>query len=76
MSEKNAETEKENSLESLMLIKKLCRAYNLAVLASILALAVLLGVLNNLRVADERKVKWFGAPAARANQNAAGEVAQ
>jgi hypothetical protein len=75
MSEKGAETEKELTLESGMLVKKLCRAYNLAVLASILVLAVLLGVLNNLRVADERKVKWFGAPAARANQNAAGEVA-
>ena len=75
MSEKNAETEKENSLESLMLIKKLCRAYNLAVLASILALAVLLGVLNNLRVADERKVKWFEAPEARIDQNAAEEDA-
>ena len=74
MSEKDAETENESTLESGMLVK-LCRAYNLAVLAGILALAVLLGVLNNLRVADERKVKWFGAPAARANQNAAGEVA-
>ena len=75
MSEKGAETEKELTLESGMLVKKLCRAYNLAVLASILVLAVLLGILNNMRVADERKVKWFGAPAARANQNAAGEVA-
>ena len=73
MSEKNAETE--NSLESLMPVKKLCRAYNLAVLASILALAVLLGVLNNLRVADERKVKWFEAPEARIDRNAAGEDA-
>ena len=76
MSEKDAEPEKETTLESEMLVKELCRAYNLAVLASILVLAVLLGILNNLRVADERKVKWFGAPAARANQNAAGEVAQ
>ena len=75
MSEKNAETEKENSLESLILVKKLCRAYNLVVLASILALAVLLGVLNNLRVADERKVKWFEAPEVRTDQNAAGEDA-
>ena len=36
---------------------------NLAVVACIIALAVLLGVLNNLRVADERKVGWFAAPA-------------
>ena len=75
MSEKDAETEKENTLESMMLVKKLCRAYNLAVLASIVALAVLLGVLNNLRVADERKVKWFEAPEAKTDQNAAVEVA-
>ena len=51
------------------------RWFNIAVVACILALSVLLGVLNNLRVADERKVKWFGAPADRADQNAAGEVA-
>ena len=36
--------------------------FNLVVLAGILALAVLLGVLNNLRVSDERKAKWFGGP--------------
>lgn len=35
---------------------------NLAVVACILVLAVLLGVLNNLRVADERKVWGGGAP--------------
>ena len=75
MSEKDAETEKENTLDSLMLVKKLCRAYNLAVLASILALAILLGVLNNLRVAAERQVKWFEAPEARIDQNAATETA-
>ena len=75
MSENDAETEKETALEVGVSVRRLWREYNLAVLASILALAVLLGVLNNLRVADERKVKWFGAPAARANQNAAGEVA-
>ena len=76
MSEKDAEPENETTLEGGVSVRRLWREYNLAVLASILALAVLLGVLNNLRVADERKVKWFGAPAARANQNAAGEVAQ
>ena len=36
---------------------------NLVVVAGIIALAILLGILNNLRVADERKVKWFAAPA-------------
>ena len=75
MSENDAETEKESTLEGGVPVRKLWREFDLVVLACILVLAVLLGVLNNLRVADERKVKWFGAPAARANQNAAGEVA-
>ena len=74
MSEKDAEPEKETTLESEMLVKKLCRAYNLAVLASILVLAVLLGILNNLRVADERKVKWFETPEVWTDQNAAEEA--
>ena len=74
MSEKGAETEKELTLESGMFIKKLCRAYNLAVLASILVLAVFLGILNNLRVADERKVKWFETPEVWTDQNAAEEA--
>lgn len=74
MSEKDAEPEKETTLESEMLVKKLCRAYNLAVLASILVLAVLLGILNNLRVADDRKVKWFETPEVWTDQNAAEEA--
>ena len=73
MSEKDAETENESTLESGMLVR-LCRAYNLAVLAGILALAVLLGILNNLRVADERKVKWFETPDVWTDQNAAEEA--
>ena len=74
MSEKDAEPEKEATHDSGMLVKQLCRAYNLAVLASILALAVLLGILNNLRVADERKVKWFETPEVWTDQNAAEEA--
>jgi hypothetical protein len=74
MSEKDPEPEKETTRESGMLVKKLCRAYNLAVLASILVLAVLLGILNNLRVADERKVKWFETPDVWTDQNAAEEA--
>ena len=35
---------------------------DLVVITCIVALAILLGVLNNLRVADERKVWWFGPP--------------
>ena len=75
MSEKDPEPEKETTRESGMLVKKLCRAYNLAVLASILVLAVLLGILNNLRVADERKVKWVESPEAWTGPNAVGEEA-
>ena len=76
MSENDAETEKESTLEGGVPVRKLWREFDLVVLACILVLAVLLGVLNNLRVADERKVKWFGAPADRTDQNAAGEAAQ
>ena len=35
---------------------------DLVFVTCVVALAILLGVLNNLRVADERKVLWFGAP--------------
>ena len=45
------------------------------VLVCILVLAVLLGALNNLRVADDCKVKWFGAPEDRGNQETAKEAA-
>lgn len=48
--------------------------FDLAVVACIIALAVLLGILNNLRVSDERKVKWFGAPENRTNQETAKET--
>jgi hypothetical protein len=36
--------------------------FNLAVLAGMLLLAVLLGVLNNLCVDEDYKVHWFGGP--------------
>ncbi len=75
MSENDAKIDKATTPEGGVGFERLWREYNLAVLAGILALAVLLGVLNNLRVADERKVKWFGAPADRADPKAAVEVA-
>ena len=50
------------------------RRFNFAVVACILALAALLGVLNNLRVAKERKVKWFDTSAELDNLGAAEEV--
>ena len=44
------------------ILKRLCRQFDSVVLLWILGLAIILGVLNNLRVVDERKVRWFGAP--------------
>ena len=76
MSENDAKIDKATTPEGGVGFERLWREFDLVVLACILVLAVLLGVLNNLRVADERKVKWFGAPADRADQNAAGEAAQ
>ena len=50
------------------------RWFNIVVVACILALSALLGVLNNLRFADERKVKWFGPPADQDEQETSKEV--
>ena len=36
--------------------------FNLVVLAAMVLLSVLLGALNNLRVDEEKRVNWFGAP--------------
>ena len=55
-------------------VKSLLRQFDFVVVTCILVLAILLGVLNNLRVADERKVKWFGASADRSGQETAQEV--
>ena len=76
MSEDDTEKEKKTVPKNGMLVKKMCRRYDPAVLASIIALAVLLGVLNNLRVADERKVKWFEAPAVQTGLNVSEGAAQ
>ena len=54
--------------------KKLRQRFNLVVVGCIVLLAILLGVLNNLRFADERKVKWFGTPADRDEQDTTKEV--
>ena len=43
-------------------LQKIISHFNWVVLAAIVALSVLIGILNNLRVHDERKVKWFGGP--------------
>ena len=49
-------------------IDRLWRHFDFVVVACILALAILLGVLNNLRVVGERRAKWFGAPASLEDQ--------
>lgn len=36
--------------------------FNIAVLAGLLLLALALGVLNNLRVKEDKRVHWFGGP--------------
>ena len=43
-------------------MKKLLKVFNWWVLAGIVALAVVLGIFNNLRVYEEQRVKWFGGP--------------
>lgn len=55
-------------------IDRLWRHFDFVVVACILALAILLGALNNLRVAGERKVKWFDAPASLDDQETTEEV--
>lgn len=37
--------------------------FDLRILAALTALAAILGILNNLRVLEEKRVAWFGADA-------------
>ena len=57
-----------------MIGKSLWQRFDLAVVGCIVLLAILLGVLNNLRFADERKVRWFGPPADRDEPDTTKEV--
>ncbi len=41
---------------------KKIKGFDLRVLAALLTISVVLGVLNNLLVFDEQRVKWFGGP--------------
>ena len=43
-------------------------SYNWYVLSGIVLLAVVLGVLNNLRVYEEQRVNWFGGPVVSAEE--------
>ncbi len=47
------------------ILKRVRRRFDLALVVYIIALAIVLGALNNLRVANERKVKWFDSPTDR-----------
>ena len=56
--------------------KSLCRHFDFVMVACILLLSILLGVLNNLRVAGERRVKWFDAPATLDDLETTKEITQ
>ena len=47
--------------------QKIISHFNWVVLAALVVLSVVLGILNNLRVHEERKVKWFGGPVVSAD---------
>ena len=46
--------------------------FNWVALAIMIAVAILLGLLNNLRVDDEKRVEWFGGSVATVEDD--GEV--
>ena len=43
------------------------RRFNMLVVASVVLLAVVMGVANNLRVYEEQRVPWFGTAQEDAN---------
>ena len=43
-------------------MKRILGLFNWWVVAGIVVLAILLGILNNLRVYEEQRVNWFGGP--------------
>ena len=45
------------------------RQYNFWVIAGIILVSMVLGVLNNLRVYEEQRVKWFGGPVISADDD-------
>ena len=54
-----------NAKEALKMkrkMKRILRLFNWWVVAGIVVLAILLGILNNLRVYEEQRVTWFGGP--------------
>ena len=55
-------------------IKSIVQRFDWRVVAAMVALAFLLGVLNNLRVEDEQKVQWFGGPVVSAEMDEGEDV--
>ena len=49
-------------------LKDIMLSFDWRVLAGMVALAVVLGVLNNLRVYSEQRVHWFGGPVVQAEE--------
>ena len=47
-------------MRAMVFLRKMFSDINWTVVAVVVALSVVLGILNNLRVHDECKVKWFG----------------
>ena len=47
---------------------KIRMPFDFRVVLGIVVLAVALGILNNLRVYEEQRVKWFGGPVVAAEQ--------
>jgi hypothetical protein len=43
-------------------MKKILKHFNWWVIVGIVALAFVLGILNNLRVYEEQRVNWLGGP--------------
>ena len=49
-------------------------SFSIPVLAGMLVLALVLGILNNLRVDEEKRVHWFGGPVVAASDADEGEI--
>ena len=52
-----------SAVNEALKMKKVLKHFNWWVVAGIVVLAILLGVVNNLRVYEEQRVNWFGGPA-------------
>ena len=55
-------------LERYDMVKEFLKELDWRVIAGAVALAFLLGILNNLRVYEEQRVEWFGGPVIEAEE--------